>query len=84
MQRWGEDGFTKQELRKALSTWRVVLERYHRFGFIAYPLMRNTDILSLVTHSRSKRLVSMLFARTRSWRRFLVFITWPGRACSVP
>jgi hypothetical protein len=56
----GEDGFTKQELQEAFSRAGLVLEKYDRFGFIAYPLMGNTDILPVLARSRSQRLGSAL------------------------
>ncbi len=56
----GEDGFTRGELKEMFDRSNLVLDRYDRFGFIAYPLMGNTDILPLLARFRSARLASAL------------------------
>ena len=50
----GEDGFTRRELRRALAAHGLRLERYRLFGFVAYPLLGNTDLLPLLARRRSR------------------------------
>ena len=40
-----EDGFTREEMAAILSASGFCMDRYHQFGFIAYPLLGNTDLL---------------------------------------
>ncbi len=40
-----EDGFSRRELAALLASSGLRLDRYRQFGFIAYPLMGNTDEL---------------------------------------
>jgi SAM-dependent methyltransferase len=47
-----EDGFSRDELSQALSAAGLRLDRYQQFGFVAYPLMGNTDELPLLSRSR--------------------------------
>jgi len=55
-----EDGFTRDELAAALQPHGLRLEQYTLFGFIAYPLMGNTDLLPVLSRSRSRFLGRML------------------------
>jgi len=55
-----EDGFTRGELAEALKAHGLRLERYTQFGFIAYPLMGNTDLLPVLAKSRSRLLGRIL------------------------
>jgi SAM-dependent methyltransferase len=57
-----EDGFTRRELRSALETHGLRLERYRPFGFVAYPLLGNTDLLPLLARRRSRTLGHVLLA----------------------
>jgi ubiquinone/menaquinone biosynthesis C-methylase UbiE len=50
----GEDGFTRAELNALLSAIGFDLKHYTTFGFIAYPLMGNIDLLPFLTKSRSR------------------------------
>jgi SAM-dependent methyltransferase len=48
-----EDGFTRGELSNALAQHGLYLERYRQFGFLAYLLMGNADLVSLLARSRA-------------------------------
>jgi SAM-dependent methyltransferase len=48
-----EDGFTRAELASALAAHGLRLERYRVFGYVAYPLMGNTDLLPLLGRVRA-------------------------------
>jgi SAM-dependent methyltransferase len=47
-----EDGFTREELASGLAAAGLRLRTYQVFGYIAYPLMGNTDLLPLLARSR--------------------------------
>jgi SAM-dependent methyltransferase len=51
-----EDGFTRGEVAERLAKAGLRLESYRQFGFIAYPLMANMDLLPLLIRSRSRSL----------------------------
>lgn len=55
-----EEGFTREELAEALAAAGLRLERYERFGFVAYPLMGNVDLVPLLARSDSKALARTL------------------------
>lgn len=55
-----EKGFDRRELGELLAAAGLRLDRYRQFGFIAYPLMGNTDLVPLLRHSRSHALGSAL------------------------
>jgi len=55
-----EDGFTKSELAAAMAQADLRLDRYRQFGFVAYPLLGNTDLLPWLAHSRSFNLAKAL------------------------
>jgi SAM-dependent methyltransferase len=55
-----EEGFDRAELAAALGAAGLRLDRYRQFGFIAYPLMGNTDLVPLLRQSRSRALGSAL------------------------
>jgi ubiquinone/menaquinone biosynthesis C-methylase UbiE len=55
-----EDGFTKTEIASRFSSVGLQLVDYHLFGFIAYPLMGNTDLLPLLAKCSSKWLGRLL------------------------
>lgn len=57
-----EEGFDRAELATALRGAGLRLDRYAQFGFIAYPLMGNTDLLPLLRNSRSQAVGSALLA----------------------
>jgi len=44
-----EGGFSRQELERALAGAGMRLESYQRFGFVAYPLLCNMDVLPLLS-----------------------------------
>ena len=52
----GEDGFTRQELGGILAANGLELGDYDLFGFIAYPLLGNMDLLPALARSRNGRL----------------------------
>jgi len=58
----GEDGFTREELGGVLAAAGLTLQTYHLFGFVAYPLMGNADLLPLLSKSRSAGLGRILLA----------------------
>lgn len=60
-----EDGFSRPELADRFAAAGLSLDRYQRFGFIAYPLMGNTDILPVLSRSRSTTLGRGLLALDR-------------------
>jgi SAM-dependent methyltransferase len=47
-----EDGFTRRELQGALSACGLRLTSYRIFGYLAYPLLGNTDLLPLLAKVR--------------------------------
>jgi SAM-dependent methyltransferase len=49
-----EDGFTRNELQRALTSAGLRLDGYRQSGFIAYPLMGNTDLVPMLAHIRSQ------------------------------
>jgi SAM-dependent methyltransferase/uncharacterized protein YbaR (Trm112 family) len=55
-----EEGFDRAELGDALRAAGLRLDRYRQFGFIAYPLMGNTDLVPLLRRARSRALGSAL------------------------
>ena len=55
-----EEGFDRAELAACLGAAGLRLDRYRQFGFIAYPLMGNTDLVPLLRRARSRRLGSAL------------------------
>jgi ubiquinone/menaquinone biosynthesis C-methylase UbiE len=57
-----EDGFTCPELKKLLTNSGFDLTTYNLFGFIAYPLMGNMDLLPLLSQLRSQYLGKMLLS----------------------
>ena len=57
-----EEGFDRSELGRLLANAGLRLDRYQQFGFIAYPLMGNTDLVPLLRGSRSRALGSALLA----------------------
>ncbi|HUI27940.1 MAG TPA: class I SAM-dependent methyltransferase [Candidatus Kryptonia bacterium] len=57
-----EDGFARPELAAVLSDAGLRLDRYRQFGFIAYPLMGNTDEIGVLAHSRRTGLGHALLA----------------------
>jgi SAM-dependent methyltransferase len=61
----GEDGLTRAELAAALAGHGLRLESYRPFGYLAYPLMGNTDLLPLLARSRSRALGRALLAADR-------------------
>jgi len=60
-----EDGFSEPELAAALSTNGLQMQEYRQFGFIAYPLLGNTDILPYLTGERSRWLWGPLMSVDR-------------------
>ncbi len=60
-----EDGFTSNELRDAMAKVGLRLEEYQVFGFLAYPLMGNADILPWLATARSLRLGRALLTLDR-------------------
>ena len=57
-----EEGFDRAELDRFLATAGLRLDRYQQFGFIAYPLMGNTDMVPLLRHVRAPQLGTALLA----------------------
>lgn len=57
-----EEGFDRVELSRVLGAAGLRLDRYRQFGFIAYPLMANTDMVPLLRRARSHALGSALLA----------------------
>jgi SAM-dependent methyltransferase/uncharacterized protein YbaR (Trm112 family) len=55
-----EKGFDRAELAAVLAAAGLRLDRYQQFGFIAYPLMGNTDLVPLLRRARSRALGSAL------------------------
>ena len=55
-----EEGFDRAELGRLLADAGMRLDRYRQFGFVAYPLMGNTDIVPLLRNVRSPALGSAL------------------------
>jgi SAM-dependent methyltransferase len=55
-----EEGFDRAELGDRLRAAGLRLDRYRQFGFIAYPLMGNTDLIPLLRRSRSRALGTAL------------------------
>ncbi|HZU34677.1 MAG TPA: class I SAM-dependent methyltransferase, partial [Gemmataceae bacterium] len=49
-----EDGFSRAELAAALDNAGLRLERYRQFGFVAYPLLGNTDIVPWLSRLGSR------------------------------
>ena len=49
-----EEGFSEPELAAALSASGLQLRMYRQFGFIAYPLLGNTDMVPLLTGEGSR------------------------------
>jgi SAM-dependent methyltransferase len=60
-----EDGFTCREMAAALAEHGLRLESYQPFGYLAYPLMGNTDLLPLLARTRSRLLGRTLLALDR-------------------
>jgi SAM-dependent methyltransferase len=60
-----EDGFTRAELAGALGEHGLRLESYRPFGYLAYPLMGNTDLLPILARARSRFLGGALLAFDR-------------------
>ena len=56
----GEDGFTRAEFEDVLSASNLRLDTYRRFGFLAFPLMGNTQLFPLLARSRSRALGRVL------------------------
>lgn len=52
----GEDGFTQKELTAYLGESGMILQDYERFGFVAYPLLGNMDLLPALSRSRNSAL----------------------------
>ena len=61
----GEDGLTQHELDAALSAAGLRLDRYRRFGFIAFPFMGNTQLFPLLATCRWRALGRALIALDR-------------------
>jgi len=57
-----EEGFDRAELGALLGGAGLRLDRYRQFGFIAYPLMGNTDLVPLLRATRSRALGTALLA----------------------
>lgn len=55
-----EEGFDRAELTRVLAGAGMRLDRYRQFGFVAYPLMGNTDIVPLLRSARSQALGTAL------------------------
>lgn len=55
-----EDGFSKRELSRSLASAGLELTNYKQFGFIAYPLIGNTDLVPFFRHSSNSRLGKFL------------------------
>jgi SAM-dependent methyltransferase len=62
----GEDGFTQPELDAALRDAGLRLERYRRCGYVAYPLIGNTDVLPVLARSRARWLGNALLGIDRA------------------
>lgn len=60
-----EDGFTRAELGTALAAHGLELESYRPFGYVAYPLLGNTDLLPLLARGRSRAVGRSLLAVDR-------------------
>jgi SAM-dependent methyltransferase len=60
-----EDGFTRNEIGTALAEHGLRLDTYRPFGYVAYPLMGNTDLLPLLARRRSRFLGQALLALDR-------------------
>ena len=57
-----ERGFDRAELQHELAAAGLRLDRYRQFGFIAYPLMGNTDLVPMLRHVRAPALGRALLA----------------------
>jgi SAM-dependent methyltransferase len=57
-----EDGFTRRELDRALADCGIRLTSYQVFGYLAYPLLGNTDLLPLLAKVRRRGLGHALLA----------------------
>lgn len=57
-----EEGFDRAALAAVLGAAGLRLDRYRQFGFVAYPLMGNTDLVPLLRRARSRALGSALLA----------------------
>jgi SAM-dependent methyltransferase len=55
-----EEGFDRAELGRLLAGAGMRLDRYQQFGFVAYPLMGNTDMVPLLRNARSQALGTAL------------------------
>ena len=55
-----EEGFDRAGLAALLAAAGLHLDRYQQFGFIAYPLMGNTDLVPLLRRTSSRALGSAL------------------------
>lgn len=51
-----EDGFTRPEIKAVLQRAGMNLETYEQFGFLAFPLIGNTDLVPLLRHSKNLKL----------------------------
>lgn len=57
-----EEGFDRATLGSLLGNAGLRLDRYQQFGFIAYPLMGNTDLVPLLRNVRSPAIGNALLA----------------------
>jgi hypothetical protein len=57
-----EEGFDRTQLGQFLAAAGLRLDRYQQFGFVAYPLMGNTDMVPLLRNVRAPRLGTALLA----------------------
>jgi SAM-dependent methyltransferase len=57
-----EEGFDRAELDRLFDAAGLRLDRYRQFGFIAYPLMGNTDMVPVLRRVRSSGLGTALLA----------------------
>lgn len=55
-----EEGFDRAQLGTLLADAGLRLDRYRQFGFVAYPLMGNTDLVPLLREARSPALGTAL------------------------
>ncbi|MCB9777266.1 MAG: methyltransferase domain-containing protein [Alphaproteobacteria bacterium] len=61
-----EDGFDRPELTSLLAAAGLHLDDYRQFGFLAYPLMGNTDLVPLLRPVRSRLLGRLLLTVDRA------------------
>lgn len=76
-----EDGFTRGELELAMAPHGLRLATYGVFGFVAYPLMGNTDLLPLLEGARSRLLGRALLGLDAALERVPVIrrLGWASR-----